>query len=71
MAAFPPTRLRPFCANPVVAANPLLAVQAFADAESVFGTGVHATLVVAGATLLAGAALSLATGPPAPAAETA
>jgi hypothetical protein len=46
-------------ANPIIAAYPALARTVLNDAETAFGNGVHATLVLAGAILLGGGAVSL------------
>jgi EmrB/QacA subfamily drug resistance transporter len=46
-------------ANPLVAAYPALVSRVLDAAETSFGDGVHTTLVVAGAILLAGGAISL------------
>ena len=46
-------------ANPIIAAFPALARSVLNDAEAAFGNGVHTTLVLAGAILLGGSAVSL------------
>jgi MFS family permease len=48
--------------NPIIAAFPTLAQHVLDDAKTAFGHGVHSTLVLAGAVLLAGAVISLAAG---------
>ncbi len=56
----PANALAAALANPIIATHLSLASRALDDAVSAFGDGVHATLVVAGATLLGGALVSLA-----------